>query len=118
VTPTVTKTAAGAVEYLPMAMVGGLPAAIETMRSQGIWVVGLDMDGDSSVFDLQVADGPVCLVLGAEGRGLARLVRTRCDVIASIPLLGNLSSLNVGTAAAVGLYEVARRRRAAGETAR
>lgn len=117
VTPTVTKTAAGAIEYLPMAMVGGLPAAIESMRSKGVWVVGLDMDGDSSVFDLAVADGPVCLVLGAEGRGLARLVRARCDVVASIPMLGNLASLNVGTAAAVALYEVARRRRAAPETA-
>ena len=110
ITPTVTKTAAGAVEYLPMALVGGLPAAIERMRRLGLWVVGLDMGGETSIFDLKVADGPVCLVLGAEGKGLAKLTRTRCDTIASIPLKGNLESLNVGTAAAVAAFEVTRRR--------
>lgn len=110
VTPTVTKAAAGAVEYLPMALVGGLPAAIESMKAAGIWVVGLDAAGDTPVHELTVAREGVCLVLGAEGKGLSRLVRQRCDMIASIPLHGRLASLNVASAGAVACYEVARRR--------
>lgn len=113
VTPTVTKTAAGAVEYLPMALVGGLPAAIEAMKAAGIWVVGLDAAGDTPVHELTVASDGVCLVLGAEGKGLSRLVRQRCDMIASIPLHGRLASLNVASAGAVACYEVARRRNTA-----
>ena len=113
VTPTVTKTAAGAVEYLPMALVGGLPAAIEAMKAAGIWVVGLDVAGDTPVHELTVASDGVCLVLGAEGKGLSRLVRQRCDMIASIPLHGRLASLNVASAGAVACYEVARRRNTA-----
>lgn len=110
VTPTVTKSAAGAIEYLPMALVGGLPTAIETMRAAGVWVVGLDAGGDTPVHELTVAADGVCLVLGAEGKGLSRLVRQRCDVVASIPLHGRLASLNVASAGAVACYEVARRR--------
>lgn len=112
VTPTVAKAAAGAVEYLPMALVGGLPAAIATMKSNDVWTVGLDMAGSESIHDLRVADGPVCLVLGSEGKGLSRLVRERCDFIASIPLQGHLASLNVASAAAVAAFEVARQRTA------
>jgi len=110
VTPTVTKTAAGAIEYLPMALVGGLPTAIETMKAAGIWTVGLDMDGDSAIYNLEVAQSGVCLVLGAEGKGLSRLVRQRCDLTASIPLHGRLGSLNVASAGAIACYEVARLR--------
>ncbi|MCZ7627891.1 MAG: RNA methyltransferase [Microthrixaceae bacterium] len=110
VTPTVTKAAAGAIEYLPMALVAGIPAAIEQMRSLGVWVVGLDSGGTTSIHELPVADEPVCLVLGAEGRGLSKLVSQRCDVVASIPLHGRLASLNVAAAGAVACYEVARRR--------
>lgn len=112
VTPTVTKAAAGAVEYLPMSLVGGLPAAIEEMKGAGVWVVGLDMDGETTIHELPppLAAGPVCLVLGAEGRGLSRLARQRCDLVASIPLHGRLASLNVASAGAVACYEVARRR--------
>lgn len=110
VTPAVTKAAAGAVEYLPMAIVGGLPSALSSLREQGVWIVGLDMAG-SELFDLELdANEPLCLVLGAEGRGLARLVRQRCDVLASIPLHGQLASLNVAAAGAVAFYEVVRRR--------
>lgn len=110
VTPTVTKAAAGAVEYLPMALVGGLPAAIEQLKSAGIWVVGLDAGGTTSIHDLPMAADGVCLVLGAEGKGLSRLVRQRCDLLASIPLRGRLSSLNVASAGAIACYEVARHR--------
>lgn len=110
VTPTVTKAAAGAVEHLPMALVGGMPSALSRLKELGVWTVGLDGAGDTSVFDLQVATEPLALVMGAEGKGLSRLVRERCDVLAAIPLRGAIGSLNVSAAAAVACYEVARRR--------
>ena len=110
ITPTVTKAAAGAVEYLPMTLVGGLPSAINELKAAGVWVIGLDMGGDTDLFNLEVADQAVCLVMGAEGKGLSRLVRERCDAVASIPLLGELSSLNVSAAGALACFEVTRRR--------
>jgi len=110
VTPTVAKAAAGAVEHLDIALVSGLPAALARAKELGVWVVGLDAAGDSSLFDLTVATEPVVLVLGAEGSGLGRLTRQRCDVVAGIPLLGALDSLNVSAAGALACFEVARRR--------
>jgi 23S rRNA (guanosine2251-2'-O)-methyltransferase len=110
VTPTVTKAAAGAVEYVPMALVGGLPSAISRMRDLGVWVVGLDAGSDTSIHGLDLGDQPVCLVLGSEGKGLSRLVRERCDVVVSIPLRGRLSSLNVSVAGALACFEVVRQR--------
>ncbi len=110
VTPTVAKAAAGAIEYLPMALVAGIPAALQSLSTAGIWTVGLDGDAPQAVFELNLATEPVALVLGAEGAGLSRLVRERCDVLAAIPQLGSLPSLNVGAAAAVACFEVARRR--------
>jgi 23S rRNA (guanosine2251-2'-O)-methyltransferase len=110
VTPTVTKAAAGAVEHLPIAVVGGLPAALTRLRDQGVWVIGLDGAGDRSVFELPAADGPIALVLGSEGEGLSRLVRQRCDALVAIPLLGQLGSLNVAAAATLACFEVARAR--------
>ena len=109
VTPTVTKSAAGAIEFVPMALVGGLPTALADMTAAGVWVVGLDEGGDSRLDALDLAQ-PTCLVLGAEGEGLSRLVRQRCDAVASIPLLGRLNSLNVAAAGAVACFEVARQR--------
>ena len=111
VTPTVTKAAAGAVEHLSFAVVGGLPAALQQLRSQGVWVVGLAADGPRALWDLPAADGPIALVLGAEGKGLSRLVRQRCDEIVSIPLTGTVASLNVASAGALACFEVARARR-------
>ncbi|MCU1361548.1 MAG: rRNA ((2251)-2-O)-methyltransferase RlmB [Ilumatobacteraceae bacterium] len=112
VTPTVAKAAAGAVEYVPMAMVGGLPQALAMMKEAGIWVVGLDDAADRDLFDIgDLAAEAICLVMGAEGAGLSRLVRERCDMIVSIPMLGRLSSLNVSAAAALAAYEIARARR-------
>jgi 23S rRNA (guanosine2251-2'-O)-methyltransferase len=110
VTATVAKAAAGAVEHLPMAVVPGLPAALSYLKDQGIWTVGLDAEGESSLFELDLATEPVALVLGAEGSGLSRLVRQRCDVVVSIPQLGRIESLNVSAAGALACYEVARRR--------
>ncbi len=111
ITPTVTKAAAGALEYLPIALVGGIPAALERAGRAGCWTVGLDAAaGDRSLFDLDLADQPLVLVLGSEGRGLARLTSARCDVLVSIPMYGSIESLNVAAAAAVACHEIARRR--------
>lgn len=111
VTPTVAKAAAGAIEHLQMALVAGLPAAMASMTEAGVWTVGLDAGGDRGIHDLPVADQPVALVLGAEGPGLSRLVRARCDTVAAIPIRGVLDSLNVAAAAAVACFEIARHRR-------
>jgi len=111
VTPTVAKAAAGAVEHVPMSVVGGLPAALARIKEAGIWVVGLDDAADKTLFEIgDLAVEGICLVLGAEGAGLSRLVRERCDMIVSIPMLGRLSSLNVSAAAALATFEVARHR--------
>lgn len=110
VTPTVAKAAAGAIEHLPMAVVPGLAGALARARELGVWTVGLDASAERPVFDLDVATEPVLVVLGAEGAGLGRLTRERCDVVAAIPLRGPLDSLNVAAAAAVACFEIARRR--------
>lgn len=112
VTPSAAKAAAGAIEYLTMCVVPGLPTAIQQLRDANVWVVGLDDAADKPVFGLgDLATEHICLVLGAEGPGLSRLVRERCDVIVSIPMRGALSSLNVSAAAALATYEVVRARR-------
>lgn len=112
ITPSAAKAAAGAVEFLTMCVVPGLPTAIQVMRDANVWVVGLDDAADKPIFGLgDLATEHICLVLGAEGPGLSRLVRERCDMIVSIPMLGALSSLNVSAAAALATYEVVRARR-------
>jgi 23S rRNA (guanosine2251-2'-O)-methyltransferase len=110
ITPAAVKAAAGALEYVPVATVSGMPAAVIQASRAGVWSVGLDADGDTSVYDLAVADRALMLVLGSEGSGLARLTRERCDVLARIPLHGRIASLNVAAAAAVACSEVARAR--------
>ena len=111
VTPTVAKASAGAVEHMPIAVVSGLPAALQRMKDAGIWIVGLDDAAERTLFEIgDLANEAVCVVLGAEGAGLSRLVRERCDLIVSIPMLGRVSSLNVSAAAALTTYEIRRHR--------
>ena len=112
VTPAVTKAAAGAIEHLPMAVVGGLPAALTKLREADVWIVGLDASSDLTLWDLDLdlVDAAVALVVGAEGSGLARLTRQRCDQVVAIPLAGRLGSLNVAAAGALACFELARRR--------
>jgi len=116
VTPTVAKAAAGAIETLRFALVAGIPAALARARERALWTVGLAADGDEPLFGLALADQPLVVVVGAEGQGLSRLARARCDVVARIPMEGQVRSLNVAVAGALGLFEV-RRRRVAGTKA-
>jgi len=109
-TPAAMKAAAGAVEHLAVAQVPGVPAALREIARAGVWVVGLDPAGDQDLWSVAVLDRPLALVLGSEGRGLSRLARERCEVVARIPQPGPLPSLNVAAAAAVACFEVARQR--------
>jgi len=113
ITPAAVKAAAGAAEHLPVAHVGGVPATLSTLSGAGVWTVGLDSAGPTSLWELGVATEPLALVLGAEGSGLGRLTRQRCEVLVSIPLTGPIESLNVSAAAALACFEVARKRSSA-----
>jgi 23S rRNA (guanosine2251-2'-O)-methyltransferase len=110
VTAAVTKAAAGAAEYLPIARVTNIARVIEELKRQNIWVVGLDARG-TQTYDSLDYKMDCAIVLGAEGAGIHELVRKKCDFLVSIPMLGKVPSLNVSVAAAVVLYEVARQRR-------
>ncbi|HYN29016.1 MAG TPA: 23S rRNA (guanosine(2251)-2'-O)-methyltransferase RlmB [Dermatophilaceae bacterium] len=105
------KSSAGAAARVPVAQATNLTRALEDFRSAGFFVVGLDMDGDVELPDLELAGEPLVLVVGSEGKGLSRLVRETCDQIVSVPMSSSVESLNAGIAAGVALYEVARRRR-------
>ena len=91
-------------------MVAGIPSALEQLRRLGSWLVGLDAGAPQTVWDFSLASEPLALVVGSEGRGLARLVRDRLDQIVRIPLSGRVASLNAATAAAIVLFEVSRLR--------
>ena len=109
-TPAAVKAAAGAIEHLRFAQVGGLPGALKQLRDAGLWVIGLDGDASDGLEDLRVASEPVVVVVGAEGRGLSTLVERRCDQVISIPIYGRIESLNVAAATAVALFDSARAR--------
>jgi 23S rRNA (guanosine2251-2'-O)-methyltransferase len=110
---TVAKASAGAVAHVPVARVGNIATTLDQFKKQGMWVVGVDEEGDRfwTDFDYTV---PVALVFGGEHRGLRRLVREHCDVVVRLPMLGKVSSLNVSVTAGVVLYEVVRQRNSAG----
>jgi 23S rRNA (guanosine2251-2'-O)-methyltransferase len=108
--PTVAKTAAGALEHLRFAAVGGIPAALSVLTDADVWSVGLAGESPQSLYELPLGQGALALVVGNEEKGLPQLVRRRCDVVASIPQHGALPSLNVGVAGAVACFEVARQR--------
>ncbi|MBG6085206.1 23S rRNA (guanosine(2251)-2'-O)-methyltransferase RlmB [Zhihengliuella flava] len=106
------KTSAGAAARVPVARATNLTAALKEMKAQGVFVVGLDGDGDMSLPDLSLATEPLCIVVGSEGKGLSRLVRETCDAIVSIPIDSAMESLNASMAVGISLYEVSRRRSA------
>ena len=107
-TATVYKASAGAVEYVPVARVTNLTETIKALQKKGVWVYGLDMNGENwCSADLR---GAVAVVVGSEGRGIGRLVREQCDGILSLPMNGNINSLNASVACGIVLYEIARQR--------
>lgn len=104
----VSKAAAGALEYLPVARVGNLAATLDELKKQGLWIYGADMDG--TPFCETDYSGPAALVIGSEGRGLGRLIKEKCDFIVSLPMKGKINSLNASVAAGILMYEIARQR--------
>lgn len=113
-TPALVKAAAGAVEWLPIARVTNLARSLGTLRSAGFWVVGLDGEAESDLGDPGAVPGlPAALVLGAEGAGVRPLIQKGCDRLVRIPMAGQAESLNVSVAAGIGLWELAKLRRAA-----
>jgi 23S rRNA (guanosine2251-2'-O)-methyltransferase len=114
VTAVVWRTSAGTAARLPVAQATNLTRTLRDWASAGLMIVGLDADGTNTVDDLELATGPLVVVVGSEGRGLSRLVRETCDQTVSIPMNSGVESLNASVAAGVVLAEVARRRRIAG----
>ncbi|MEO9140532.1 MAG: 23S rRNA (guanosine(2251)-2'-O)-methyltransferase RlmB [Jatrophihabitans sp.] len=111
ITPTAWRTSAGTAAKLPIAQVTNMVRALKECREAGLFVVGLDADGTTTLDDLELATDPLVVVVGSEGRGLSRLVGETCDLTVSIPMSAEAESLNASVAAAVTLAEVARRRR-------
>jgi 23S rRNA (guanosine2251-2'-O)-methyltransferase len=109
-TPAVVKASAGAVEYVPVARVANIAQAVELLKKNNVWVVGIDMSGNLAYAQVDYK-AAVAIVIGSEGRGLSDLVRKRCDYLAFIPMRGRITSLNASVAAAVVMYEVLRQRR-------
>lgn len=107
-TATVAKTSAGALNYTPVARVTNLVRTIDELKDRGLWFVCADMEG-GVMYDLDLT-GPIGLVIGAEGDGVSRLVKEKCDHIASIPMKGDIDSLNASVAAGVLAYEILRQR--------
>ncbi|MEI2765310.1 MAG: 23S rRNA (guanosine(2251)-2'-O)-methyltransferase RlmB [Dermatophilaceae bacterium] len=110
VTAAAWKSSAGAAARVPVAQVVNLTRALTELKTAGFFAVGLDMGGSLALPALALAERPLVLVVGSEGRGLSRLVAQTCDEVVSIPMAGALESLNAGVAASVALYEIARRR--------
>jgi 23S rRNA (guanosine2251-2'-O)-methyltransferase len=110
VTPTVTKVAAGAIEYLRFSMVAGIPSALAELGQAGVEVVGLAGEARRSLYSLEASELPLALVVGSEEKGMAALSRKRCTQLVSIPHAGTVSSLNASVAGAVAIFEVARQR--------
>ncbi len=107
-TEVVAKASAGAIEYVPVVKVGNLAQAIDELKSRGLWIAAVDMDG--TPYASANLKGPLALVIGAEGSGVSRLVREKCDLAVSIPMKGRVNSLNASNAAAIVLYEAVRQR--------
>ena len=109
------KASAGALSRLPVAQCSNLTRTLEAYKRNGLFVAGLDAEGSVDVHDMTIADGPMVLVIGSEGRGLSRIVGSACDMLVSIPMSSGMESLNAGIAASIALYEIASvRARAAG----
>lgn len=110
VTASAWKTSAGAAARIPVALAANLNNTLKDLKKRGVFVIGLDADGDMQLPKFKLSNEPLCLVIGSEGKGLSRLVAENCDAILSIPINGATESLNAGIAASVALYEVSKHR--------
>ncbi len=109
-TPAVAKASAGALSHLPVLRVAGIPSFLQMLKKENVWIYGTSATADSCLFDVDFS-GPCAIVLGSEGKGLSRLSTELCDFQVSIPMRGQIDSLNVSAAAAVLFYQVVRSRR-------
>jgi rRNA methylases len=110
ITPAVVNASSGAVEHLRVAMVSNLNQTIEELQRAGVWVVGLEQDDQAQDIDAVDLDLPLALVIGAEGTGIARLVRERCDFLVRLPIIGQVGSLNAAIAGSIAIYYAWRQR--------
>jgi 23S rRNA (guanosine2251-2'-O)-methyltransferase len=110
ITPVVRKVACGATETVPLVRVTNLARCLDNLKEAGLWIYGAAGEAEKRVYDCDLS-GPLALVMGAEGRGLRRLTRERCDFLVSLPMAGAVSSLNVSVASGVFLFEAVRQRR-------
>jgi 23S rRNA (guanosine2251-2'-O)-methyltransferase len=118
ITPTVSKVASGAAEMVPFFQVTNLARCLRELKGKGVWCIGLGGEASQSLFETDLT-GPLCLVMGAEGKGLRRLTAETCDSLAALPMLGTVSSLNVSVATGIALYEALRQRcRSSGQDTR
>lgn len=108
-TAVVGKASAGAMEYMKIARVSNLAAAIQTLKDHGVWVYGTAADGAAPLYQTDLI-GPAAIVIGSEGEGMGRLVKESCDFMVSIPMKGHINSLNASNACAILLYEAVRQR--------
>lgn len=108
-TPIVSKTASGALEYVPVARVNNISKEIEKLKKEGLWIACADMKG-TTYFDANLK-GPIGIVIGNEGQGVSRLIKESCDFSVKIPMFGNIQSLNASVAAGLIMYEVVRQRK-------
>lgn len=109
-TPAVEKASCGAVEYVPVARVANITQTIQTLKTNNIWVAGIDQSGDTEYTQIDYRP-PTAVVIGGEGQGLSDLVKKNCDFLGFIPMRGKISSLNASVAAALVMYEVVRQRK-------
>lgn len=110
-TATVSKTSAGAVEYVPVARVTNLAQTIDQLKKQGLWIVGTDVSGDQELYGSAQFNMPIALVIGNENKGMGRLIKEKCDFLVKLPMVGRINSLNASVAAGIFMYEVLRQRR-------
>ncbi|MDG0873677.1 23S rRNA (guanosine(2251)-2'-O)-methyltransferase RlmB [Paenibacillus thiaminolyticus] len=110
-TATVSKTSAGAVEYVPVARVTNLTQTMEQLKERGIWLVGTDVSATRDLYETDLFSMPLALVIGNESKGMGRLVKQTCDALLKLPMAGQINSLNASVAAGIFMYEVVRRRR-------
>jgi 23S rRNA (guanosine2251-2'-O)-methyltransferase len=109
-TPTVRKVASGAAEHIPLFAVTNLARCLDMLKQEGIWIVGAAGEAEQELYDVDLS-GALAMVLGAEGKGMRRLTRERCDFLVNIPMAGSVSSLNVSVATGVCVFEAQRQRR-------